>query len=136
MIKYIFSILTVLFFVSKINAQSIKNTRWLLLSIDNLKANEHKLIGSFWVASLHFNSDSSYGGNSGCNSYGGFFKTDLDNSLMMGHPVRTKIGCQSLGEELFHIYPNVNFWKIKIDTLFLFTDNYSDAFKKQKVFLK
>ena len=82
MTRHIFSILTVLLFVSKINAQSIKNTSWLRLSIDNLKTNEHKVIGSFWRASLQFDSDSSYGGGSGCNSYSGVFKSGFDSVFL------------------------------------------------------
>lgn len=115
---------------------NLPDTNWKLVSMENLIANQTQFADTSCGASLHFDSNGKYDGNSGCNEFKGEYSLKGDNGVVMNDPVRTKRGCPSqvcqLGETLFGQYTTLNKYSIKNDTLILLSNGVKIVYKKSK----
>ena len=88
-------------------------------------------------ATLNFEKNGQFNGFSGWNHYNGNYKLLSKGKLTMDNPMRTKkaglIKCK-LGEQLFDVFPKVESYAIKSDSLYLCTsDCVQVVFAKRKI---
>ena len=118
-----------------LNAQSLKGTAWLLVSIDNLEAGKSTVTNEKTPISLRFDSDTTYSGT-GCNNYKGVYKTGNNKSLAMNKAEFTGtencLGLGNLEKETIIYYTKAARYRMDEGRFFIFTsDDYRLCFKKQ-----
>jgi len=100
----------------------LADTNWSLVKISD--GTTTKIADDSCNASLHFDSKGQYNGFSGWNHYNGKYSVASKGKLTMDNPMRTKkagmIKCK-LGEMLFDVFPKVESYTIKSDSLYLCT---------------
>lgn len=115
-------------------SQSLAGTQWAFVSFDNLQANTVMNVEGKFIASLEFDTDSTYKGNA-CNDYNGTYTCKKENAFKMRKPSSTKKFCVEMNDlevKLFSHYPKANRYVIKEDVLYIFTnDSYRLTFKRQ-----
>ena len=128
--KSFFFILFSIFTVGA-RSQTILHHKWVLMSIDNLDNGLKKVIGDYVIASLIFETDTSYSGNF-CNNYHGHVKFNQSKGCSMSIPFSGKRQCMGYTDvenDLFKLYPLVERYVLKANFLYLFTSD-----KKRLVF--
>ncbi len=115
-------------------SQNLHNSKWILVSIDNLETGKSKLTESLVVSKLYFNGDTTFSGVA-CNFFTGNFKVTENNLLRMSMPTGTKKFCLAISElekELFTLYSKASRYKLAQNSLFIFTsDEKRLEFKKE-----
>ena len=116
-----------------LQAQMLKGSNWLLVSIDNLSSGKSQQVGAKAKAALYFETDSTYSG-AFCNSYSGKYSNPKEKILKLWAPVSTKMYCVGLDKvekELLLLFPKTDHYRLERDELFLFTtNNFRISFKK------
>lgn len=133
--KHLFFIFLFISSCCFLNAQSLKGTSWLLVSIDNLEAGKSTLTGEKTPVSLQFDSDTTFSGT-GCNHYKGVYKTENAKTLAMNKADFTGtencLGLGNLEKETIAFYVKAVRYRMDDGRLFIFTsDDYRLCFKKQ-----
>lgn len=113
----------------------LADTHWNFVKI--ISGETEQTIDPTCGAMLYFDKIGQFNGFSGWNHYNGNYKLLPKGKLTMDNPMRTKkaglIQCK-LGEQLFDVFPKVESYAIKSDSLYLCTsDCVQVVFAKRKI---
>ncbi|MCC6372825.1 MAG: META domain-containing protein [Bacteroidia bacterium] len=106
-------------------SQNLNNTRWVLLSIDDLQSGISKDVGANAKATIHFECDTLYTGRF-CNSFCGKIKFLSDNAIKMSKPVCTRMMCMGLDKyekDMMLVFNTAVKLRVEDDKLFIFSSS-------------